>query len=284
MRVHHLNCGSMRHVTPDDASPTLSAQRAVTHCVLIESESEGLILVDSGIGTHDISHPQSSLGDQFLKQSIPILDDSETAIAQVRALGYDADDVQHIVLTHLDLDHAGGIADFPQAKVHVSVDELRAASAPGFHPAELNRYRPLQWAHQPEWALFAPARAADWFGLDAAQTPDPLARSGLRLIPLGGHSAGHTGVAVKLDEASDESARWLLHAGDAYFYHGELDANMPRSTPGLGYLRDSTEVHRELRTGTSARLRDLRGRFGDQVDIFCAHDPWEFAQLKPAAS
>ncbi|MFD0510570.1 MBL fold metallo-hydrolase [Streptomyces aureus] len=31
-------------------------------------------------------------------------------------LGYAVDDVRHIVLTHLDLDHAGGLPDFPRAR------------------------------------------------------------------------------------------------------------------------------------------------------------------------
>ena len=39
-------------------------------------------------------------------------------------------DAGTIVLTHLDLDHAGGLADFPQATVHVSATELRALQAP----------------------------------------------------------------------------------------------------------------------------------------------------------
>ncbi|WP_223281445.1 MBL fold metallo-hydrolase [Streptomyces antnestii] len=45
----------------------------------------------------------------------PVLDTGETAVRQVAALGYDIEDVRHIVLTHLDLDHAGGLRDFPPA-------------------------------------------------------------------------------------------------------------------------------------------------------------------------
>lgn len=38
---------------------------------------------------------------------------------QIRRLGYAASDVCHIVLTELDFDHAGGLEDFPDARVHV---------------------------------------------------------------------------------------------------------------------------------------------------------------------
>ncbi len=38
----------------------------------------------------------------------------------MKRLGYSINDVRHIILTHLDLDHAGGLHDFPNAAVHVS--------------------------------------------------------------------------------------------------------------------------------------------------------------------
>jgi glyoxylase-like metal-dependent hydrolase (beta-lactamase superfamily II) len=40
-------------------------------------------------------------------------------VRQVEALGYSQSDVRHLLLTYLDRDHAGGIPDFPNAKVHV---------------------------------------------------------------------------------------------------------------------------------------------------------------------
>lgn len=279
MLVHHLNCGSLRAITPNEGSG-LQPKLAVSHCLLLESES-GLVLVDSGIGSGDIAQPELSLGEQFLELSQPALLAVETAAEQVRALGYQISDVRHVVLTHLDLDHAGGISDFPGASVHVSVDELRAASAPGFKAFDRNRYRPLQWMHQPLWQPFDHSRGAEWFGFDTIEQPDGLPEE-IRLVPLGGHSAGHTGVAVRLDPASDAASSWLMHAGDAYYYHAELDPDHPRSTPGLDYLATSTEVDRALRLGTTARLRDLSRRLAGQVNVFCAHDPWEFGYAQEA--
>ncbi|HEX5117671.1 MAG TPA: hypothetical protein VFW65_20960 [Pseudonocardiaceae bacterium] len=35
---------------------------------------------------------------------------------------------------------------------------------------------------------------------------------------------------------------WLLHAGDAYFYHGELDADPPQPHPELQHIQDGAQV------------------------------------------
>jgi glyoxylase-like metal-dependent hydrolase (beta-lactamase superfamily II) len=40
-------------------------------------------------------------------------------LEQVKQLGFSPRDVRHIVLTHLDSDHAGGLENFPEAHVHV---------------------------------------------------------------------------------------------------------------------------------------------------------------------
>ncbi|NNG20071.1 MBL fold metallo-hydrolase [Naumannella sp. ID2617S] len=43
---------------------------------------------------------------------------------QLQALGVDPRPVTDLALTHLDVDHVGGIADFPWAKVHLSATQL----------------------------------------------------------------------------------------------------------------------------------------------------------------
>ncbi|MFE6931116.1 MBL fold metallo-hydrolase [Streptomyces sp. NPDC057699] len=46
----------------------------------------------------------------------------QTAARQVEKLGFSRDDVRHIVLTHFDADRIGGLADFPDAQVHLTVN------------------------------------------------------------------------------------------------------------------------------------------------------------------
>ncbi|MGK8491770.1 MBL fold metallo-hydrolase [Nocardia asiatica] len=265
MTVHHLNCGSVRQIeaTYDGPAPA----HAVNHCLLVETESDGLVLIETGIGLDDVRDPAGTLGADWVALSQPVLSEDETAIRQVRRLGYDPEDVRHIVLTHLDVDHCGGLPDFPHARVHVLAAELAAAQAeaPSF------RYRPAHWAHDPHWVTYPSGPTGKWFGFDAIQPKD--LPDDFQLIPLGGHTAGHTGVAVR------DGERWLLHCGDAYYYHRELDPQ-PHPHPLLDIVQTSSEVHHDLRVGTQARLRELHRDHGHEVTLLSAHDPWEFQRLR----
>jgi glyoxylase-like metal-dependent hydrolase (beta-lactamase superfamily II) len=206
MRLHHLNCGSMCPV-----GAALIGGAMCCHCLLIEGE-DGLILVDSGLGVEDIADP-SRLGRLFRAVARPRLQIAETAVRQVAALGFSVADVRHIVPTHLDLDHAGGLADFPAATVHVFAAELRATKDPTWK--ERFRYRRAQLSAVAHWDPVEPGGDA-WFGFASVRAL-PGARDDVLLIPLPGHSRGHCGVAVKTGEG------WLLHCGDAYFHHAEVE-------------------------------------------------------------
>lgn len=260
MQIHHLNCGSVRRIEATYEGP--AGMRAVNHCLLIETDSEGLVLVETGLGLDDVRNPQDTLGADWVQMAEPVLDERETAVRQVGRLGYDPGDVRHIIVTHLDVDHCGGLPDFPAARVHVLAAELDAAmsEAPSF------RYRPAHWAHRPDWVTYTADSGEDWFGFVSLQPRD--LPPWIRLVPLGGHTAGHTGVAVH------DGERWLLHCGDAYYYHREL-ADDPTPHPLLDLVQTRSEVHHDLRLGTQARLRELVRRHGDQVSLFSAHDPWE---------
>lgn len=262
MKIHHLNCGSVREIeaTYDGLPPA----HAVNHCLLVETEHDGLVLVETGLGLGDVRDPDGTLGAEWVAMAAPVLAEEETAVRQVAGLGYAPGDVRHIIVTHLDVDHCGGLPDFPDAQVHVLAAELDAAVA----QAPSRRYRPAHWAHGPRWVTYPSASDGEWFGFTAIQ-PRGLPPE-IQLVPLGGHTEGHTGVAVY------DGARWLLHCGDAYYYHRELDPT-PEPHPLLDLVQTSAQTHRDLRLGTQARLREL-ARAGE-VSLFSAHDPWELARF-----
>ncbi|MEV6561593.1 MBL fold metallo-hydrolase [Nocardia sp. NPDC051756] len=277
MRIHHLNCGTLRPPSPRLVNGTGSLfgrGKCVCHCLLIETDDQ-LVLIDTGIGTNDIAQPKETLGAEFVLGVHPVLDPEETAIRQIERLGYSAGDVGHIVMTHLDIDHTGGLPDFPHATVHVNADELEAARRP-LTFMERRRYAGASWAHGPKWAEHR-VDGADWFGFRAVRELPGLPDE-ILLIPLDGHTRGHTGVAI--DTGATEGPRWLLHAGDSYDFHGQLSAD-PTCPLGFKVFQYAMQSNRSNRLHNVERLRELATT--GEVDIFCAHDPVEFDRYAPLA-
>ena len=261
-RIHHLNCGTMRPLGAPGGR--LMPRRMVAHCLLVE-RPEGLVLVDSGFGTGDLADKRR-LGRPFLAGVRPVLDGSETAQAQNRALGFSPDDVTDVVLTHLDVDHVGGIGDFRGARIHVDAAEHAAAMDPKT-AVEKRRYIPAQWAHGPRWELHE-AGGDDWFGFSGVKAVG----EDVVLIPLRGHTRGHSGVAVRQDDGG-----WTLHAGDSYFWAGELETP-PVLNSGLVGFQKLMAVYESQRRSNQERLRELR-LSNPEITIFSAHDAAEFAML-----
>jgi glyoxylase-like metal-dependent hydrolase (beta-lactamase superfamily II) len=277
MRVHHLNCGTMRPPGGrllDGRSGLLRRSELVCHCLLLETDS-GLVLVETGMGTPAADRPKEWLGREFQLLTSPTLLATETAVAQIERLEFWPADVRHVVLTHLDLDHAGGLVDFPEATVHVYATELRALRSPKDR-AERMRYRPAQFAHAPRFRPYE-ADGEQWFGFDAVRELDGLGPDVL-IVPLTGHTRGHAGVAVRADEG------WLLHAGDSYFFRGELDPE-PHLPLGLRLFETLVQTEKAARLANQERLRSLVREHGDEVSVFSAHDPVEYRRLaEPVAT
>jgi glyoxylase-like metal-dependent hydrolase (beta-lactamase superfamily II) len=194
-----------------------------------------------------------------------------TAVRQIEDLGYRASDVQHIVLTHLDFDHAGGLDDFPNATIHMLQQERDYAFQQKTW-MDRQRFRPQQWASRSRWKVYRTGRGESWFGFGCVRDLQGLPPE-ILLVPLPGHTFGHAGVAIQTSE------KWLLQTGDAYFYHQEMDFLNPWCTPGLRFYQTMLEKDREARLYNQERLRRLRHAHSDEITLFCAHDPLEFEVL-----
>ncbi len=264
--MHHLNCATF---CPFGWSVLGGGRsRLVCHCLLVETSS-GLVLIDTGLGLADVSDPDR-LGAGFRLSARPRFDRAECAATQVEALGHRRSDVRHIVATHLDLDHVGGLADFPEATVHVYEAELEAALARAT-PKERERYRPIQWAHGPKWRRYR-VEGERWLGFEAVRQLEGVPPE-IFLVPTIGHSRGHVAVAV-----DDGGAAPLLHAGDAYFHADELRPDAPRCPATLSLFQRAVAVDDVARRRNRERLRLLARDHG--VRVFSAHDALEFARLR----
>jgi glyoxylase-like metal-dependent hydrolase (beta-lactamase superfamily II) len=96
------------------------------------------------------------------------------------------------------------------------------------------------------------------------------------LVPLIGHTRGHTGVAVEHD------GRWVLHCGDAFFHHGEI-RTPPYCPPVLKAFQKLNSVDNAARRQNSERLRELARRGDGEVELFCSHDESTLARYQDTA-
>jgi glyoxylase-like metal-dependent hydrolase (beta-lactamase superfamily II) len=246
--IHHLNCGLL-HAPP---GPVASC-----HCFLIELGDGRLVLIDTGIGLEDIARPLERIGRTAIEAAGFQFHERLTAIRQVERLGFRAEDVTDIVLSHADPDHAGGLADFPGATVHVSAEEREQIAAGNA------RYSLPQFDHGPRWVVH-PASGERWHGLESRA----IGLGEVRLIPLFGHTLGHCGVAVR----KPDNGRWLLHVGDAYYLRVEL-ATDDHPVSALASLRADDDA---CRRASLAELRRLVRDHGSDVELIGYHDLGEF--------
>lgn len=227
------------------------------------------MLVDTGYGLRDIQNPRSRLNPLFLALMKPELREEMSAVRQIEALGFEARDVRHIVLSHLDFDHAGGLDDFPEATVHLLETEAEAAQAQTTLLDRM-RYRPQQWSTRAAWRTYDANSGERWLDFDGERSLDGVPPE-ILLVPLVGHTLGHAGVAIR------QEAGWLFYAADAYFYHAEM-GHEPHCTPGLRLYQTLMEKDRPQRLANQARLRALV-RAREDITVFCAHDVRELENL-----
>lgn len=289
MRIHHLNCISgcpLGGHLMDGHSHGLRG-RLSCHCLLVETDDQ-LILIDTGFGLRDVAAPRTRLSHFFLALTSPEFREEMTAIRQIEQLGFNPRDVRHIVLSHLDFDHAGGLDDFPHATVHLLFDEREAALARKT-PLDKMRYRPQQWSTQQQWVTYN-ADGERWHGFARVRQLEGLPPE-ILLLPLYGHTLGHAAIVIEGVGMSDLGGNGsanagagatggaLLYAADAYFYHREMDLAEPYCTPGLRFYQTLMEKNRRARLENQQRLRDLKRTSGSEIEIFCAHDVTEFERL-----
>jgi len=259
--VHYLNCGTFH---PRFIRKVLGPLADVPSVCLLLEDGDRLILVDSGLGTRDMNDP-GRLGFPNLMLHA-ISDVEQTASRQIERMGRKPEDVTDIICTHLDSDHAGGLSDFPGARVHVSRAEYEAAV--GEDRCRRPSYRRCHFAHHPNWVKYQELSGEDWFGMECIRGLEGLGDS-LVLVPLPGHTPGQCGVAVQTDDG------WLLHCGDAFYASRELE-----KAPAA--VRFFTHVaHQDPRSARLQldRIRRLVAEGEGSVTVMASHDRQGFDRL-----
>ena len=248
--LHHLNC--VKIVSPIN-------DNVCGHCLLI-NENDRLILIDTGIGLADTQHPEERIGRELVDLVGYHFDEELTALRQIEKLGLDPGKVTDCVITHLDNDHIGGLADFPEATVHVGAEELQ-----NFNSGNL-RYLKTPLSHNPVIRSYDRSDA-EWFGFEARKIQADI-QTEIYLVPLFGHTTGHCGVAVKADN------KWLFYIGDAYYMRVELSDTQHPVNELAKFRADDNDLRLTL-----DRIRKFFSEH-PEVEVFGYHDIEEFRMYK----
>jgi N-acyl homoserine lactone hydrolase len=187
---------------------------------LIE-HAEGLIVVDTGQGAHLLEH-RSSLH-PYVRWEVEFRIEPEEEIGpQLAALGIRPRDVKTVVLTHLHMDHDGGLKHFPNSEILVAADELKLAKG---LLGMMRGYLPNRW---PPWFDPAPLHLTpDVVGSFVASRPITTTGDVLA-VATPGHTSHHVSVLAYEDDAV------LLLAGDASYNQelmlsGQVDGVSPNA-------------------------------------------------------
>jgi glyoxylase-like metal-dependent hydrolase (beta-lactamase superfamily II) len=193
---------------------------------------EGIIVVDTGQGAHLLETGKSL--HPYVRWEVAFRIDREQEIGpQLRGLGVGPRDVKRVILTHLHMDHDGGLAHFPNSEIFVAAGELQTASG---LLGRLRGYLPQRW---PSW--FDPKP------LDLAAEPFGPFASSRRLTQAGdvvavatpGHTANHVSVVV-----DDGDTAYLL-AGDTSYNQALM----------LAGRLDGVSADEEVTSGTLDAIR-----------------------------
>ncbi len=240
----------MRMQQPGETYPSLTPFYLIDH-------PEGVVLIDVGTSYEMLEDPENygAYGaphmTDFAVDEIEMAEDQKP-VHQVTDLGYESDEIDYVVMTHLHLDHAGDIDEFPDSEFVVQQAELEYAWWPA-DPIQQKLYLEGDFGvlRSPEFDVTAIDGHFDVFG-------DGV----IECIPTPGHSAGHQAVKVEL-----ESTGTVILGADLAFIE---DAYERELQPPFAW--DTEEAIRSNR-----KIRNLSRR--EDASVYLAHDREHFEEL-----
>jgi glyoxylase-like metal-dependent hydrolase (beta-lactamase superfamily II) len=276
VKVHPITTGTVMY--PVDALFTTGGRLAMAHslgfhserveipipCFLLEHPTAGPFVVDTGHHASMAVDPKGSYGPLLGRaaSSHIKMGEGEALPDQLRKRGIDPHAIKLVVMTHLHLDHASGVAQFPEATFIVTAREWDAATnGRGLRAGYVSR----QFDHAFDW------RTIDFDGDDVnsyksfGRSLDLFGDGSVRLVYTPGHTPGHMSVVVRT-----AGPEFLIIGDAAYTMRTIKESAMPFGPA------DEHEFKRSLR-----EVQRYLEQTPDAVAI-PGHDLEAFRALKPA--
>ena len=210
--------------------------------VFLIEHPRGLVMVDAGLH-RDLARDSTRLGSLTGRFRVHLArDGSDSARAQLTSTGFDPDQVDHIVVTHLHFDHAGGLVDFPNARLVVQAaewstrnDEQMVASG-AYNPADLDHGHDL---------------------VEISGDHDLFGDGTVTCLLTDGHTAGHQSVKVRT-----ETGTFVICGDCCYLKRTLTDEHLPPF---------AVERTRQL-----AAIRRMAREQQDGATLIFGHDPQQW--------
>lgn len=173
------------------------------------------LLFDTGMGSQVDGQYQQGMPlwlRPFFKYDRPVVS------AREQLLKAGMPPVQRVILSHSHWDHAGGVQDFPQAKISVSAAEMERIRQPTTGPGGT-------WASQ----VADPSILWDVLAFDSgpfkayAQSLDVFQDGTVVLVPMPGHTPGSIGLFLTVD-----SGAVYFFIGDVAWTQDAMQADAPK--------------------------------------------------------
>ena len=221
-----------------------------TYAFVIGHE-EGIFVVDAGQGLHLLRHRQSI--HPYLRWEVDFrLDPEEEIGPRLRNMGIAPRAVRQVLLTHLHVDHDGGLNQLAGVQTLATSHEIKAA---GGWSGQLRGYLPHRWpgSFEPRPIPFESER----FGPFTSSYR--VTRAGdVVLVPTPGHTPGHASVLV---EMGDADKTLVMLAGDASYTEQLM----------IDGLADGVSPVESVTIATLRKIRDLA--VSRRLVYLPTHDP-----------
>jgi N-acyl homoserine lactone hydrolase len=232
--------------------------------VYVIEHARGLILFDTGQDRASVTDSGYFPGGLpgYLQRRLARFDvgEQDTLAAQLATLGYAPADVDIAILSHLHVDHVGGLPELAGSRLLVSAAEWAQLA----RPAPEVRGFPRRHIQLPglRWQPVTPEPVGDPALAPFTAATDVMGDGSLLLLPTPGHTPGSVSLLVRRTGRPP-----LLLAGDLTFGAGLLASGQ---LPGIGSRRQLAD---------SSRKALALARRQPGLVILPAHDPTAAARL-----
>jgi N-acyl homoserine lactone hydrolase len=231
VRVHPITTGTALY--PEDAFYRRGGKLAALHALgvgskrieipipafIVEHPGAGVMLVDTGFHASLAVDPKANLGPVLGRLFKPKMGPDDAMPGQLRARGLDPSKVAIVVMTHLHVDHASGVSQFPDATFVVSKREWHAATEEkGLTAGYVRR----QFDHAFNWRTvdFDTEEVNSFAGF--GRTLDLFGDGSVRLAYTPGHTLGHMSLILRT-----RAGEFLIAADAAYTMRTLRESVMP---------------------------------------------------------